>query len=109
MMLVGQILPAANVVSPVSQARRSKVQPGGNLALQRVPGRINVRRPEHSSVALRAQVSVAGKNQRPRLHIAPEALINRGSVKQRVDIKVARARSDVEVAAVRRPEEPSCR
>src|ERR1022692_606429 len=100
MMLGGQILPAANVVGPVSEAGRGNVQPGRYLALQRVPSRINVRRPEQRSVALRAQVSVARKNERALLHVAPEAVINRRRMKQRVDIEVARARSDVKVAAV---------
>src|ERR1039458_10048357 len=102
MMLGGQILPAANVVGPVSETGRGKVEAGRNLALQRVPSRINVRRPEQRSVALRAQVSVARKNERALLHVAPEAVINRRRMKQRVDIEVARARSYVEVAAVRR-------
>src|ERR1039457_5846867 len=100
MMVGGQILPAANVVGPVSETGRGKVQPGRNLALQRVPSRINVRRPEQRSVGLPAQKSVPRKKGRALLHVAPEAVINRRRMKQRVDIEVARARSYVEVAAV---------
>ena len=64
MMLRRQILPAADVLRPIGDAGGGEVEAGGDLALQRVPRGINIGRPEHCSVALRAEVGVARKNQR---------------------------------------------
>ena len=78
MVLRGQILPAAGVVGPVGDARGREVEAGGNLALQRVPGGIDVGRPEDGSVALRAQVGVAREDQRaPFRLVLAEAVVER--------------------------------
>src|SRR5260370_411209 len=39
----GQILPAANIRTPVGHSRRDEIDPGGQLALQRVPVSANIR------------------------------------------------------------------
>jgi hypothetical protein len=96
MVLGGQILPAPGVVGPVRQAGGREVQAGGNLPLERIPGGVNVRRPEDGSIALRACVRVAGENQRPAIGLVfAESVIERGGVEERVDVEELRAGTDV--------------
>ena len=64
-MLGGQILPAAGIVGPVGDAGGGKVQAGGDLALERVPGGIDVGGPEDGAVVLRAGEGVAGEDESP--------------------------------------------
>ena len=94
MMFRGQILPAADVIRPVRHPRSGEVEPCWNLPLERIPCRINVRRPDHRAVSLRAEVSVAGKYQSTILHVAAEALVNRAGMHQWINIEVPRARAD---------------
>ena len=75
MVLGRQVLPAADVVAPVRHAGRGEIEPRGNLALERVPGGVDIRGPEHGAVVLRAEVGVAGEDQRTLLHVAAEAVV----------------------------------
>ena len=102
MVLSGQILPSAGVVGPVGQPRSRKIQAGGNLPLERVPGGIDVGRPEDRTVPLRACIGVARQDQRPPLRLVlAEAVIERPCVEEWVDIEKLCAGTDVQVGAVR--------
>src|ERR1700733_9463733 len=98
----GKILPSADVVGPIGHPRGREVEPGRNLALQSVPGRVDIRRPNDGSVPLRAKISVARENQRTVINIAPEAVVDGSGMQQRIDVEVAASGSGKEIAAVRR-------
>src|SRR5207245_8869591 len=63
-----------------------KVQAGRYLAVQRIPGGSDVRRAESSAIPLCTQVGGAGQDQRAVRHVAPEALVKRRGMRQRIDI-----------------------
>jgi hypothetical protein len=99
--LGGQVLPAAGVVGPVSQPGGREIEAGGYLALERVPGGIDVRGPEDGPVPLRAEVGGAGEDQRAPLRLVlAEAVVERRSVKKRINVEKLRAGTDVEISTV---------
>src|ERR1700734_2202671 len=93
-----QILVTTSVIGPVSDAGGSEVEAGRNLALQRVPRRINVGGPNDSAIALHPQVGIAGENQRaPSRFVLAETVIKRRSMKERIDVKVLRAGTNLKI------------
>src|SRR5437667_7379117 len=94
MMFGGQILPAANVIRPVRHPRSSEVESSWNLPLERIPRWINVRRPDHRAISLRAEVCVAGKYQSTILHVAAEAIVNCAGVHEWINVEVSRSWAD---------------
>src|ERR1700677_2246583 len=96
----GKILPAADIVSPVGNARSREIKARGYLAFERVPGGVDIPGPEDGSVPLRPEVGIARKNERALFEVTADAFINRGRMEQRIDIEIARAGSDEKVTAV---------
>src|SRR5580658_8884937 len=98
-----QILVATSVVGPVGDAGGSEVKASRNLALQRVPRRINVGGPNDGAIALHPQVSIAGENQRAlsRLVLA-ETVVKRRGVKELINVEVLRAWTNLKIRAIGR-------
>src|SRR5580698_8189835 len=99
-MRLWKVLPAADVGAPVGHAGGSEVDAGRHLAFERVPVAADVRGPEGGAVALRAQVRIARQDQRTRLQVAAEAVIDGRGVKERIDVEEFRARAYRKVASV---------
>src|SRR5579884_2214826 len=95
-----QRLPSACIVAPVGQARRSKIEGGWNLAFECIPGGRDVRRPEDGAIALRPQVSIAREHQGAMLGVSAEAIIDSSRVKERINIEILCAGTNVQVAAI---------
>src|ERR1035441_6120320 len=87
-----------DVSVPVGQTGSGKIQPSRDRTLEHIPGRDNVARPKNRAVALRPEICGSGQNHHPATvsEVAPKTLINRGSVKQRIHVVVAGARTDRE-------------
>ncbi len=98
----GQRLPAACVITPVRQSRCRKIQPCWNLTLECVPCTCYVRRPEDGAIFLCAEVSIARENQAAMRRVAAEAVVDGTCVEERIDIEILRARTDVQITAIRR-------
>ena len=94
-------LPAADVAAPIGHAACGETEPGRHLPLQRLPGRLDVRRPEQPAVALCAQIGGARQDQ-----VAHGGAILRRPVRhahrveQREDVVITVARADRIEAAV---------
>ena len=83
---------------PIGQTGCGEVQTCRDRALQHVPGRNNIARPEHGAVPLRAQIGSPRQNHDPSAvaKIPPEALVHRRGMKERIDIIKASAGADRE-------------
>src|SRR6185503_16662241 len=73
-MLLRRHLPAPDVVTPIGKARCREIETGRHLSLQSLPRRIDIRRPEETSVALRSQIRRASQDEVAKIGaIAPRA------------------------------------
>ena len=83
----------ADISIPVRHTARGEVQPGWDGPLQHVPRGINIARPEDGPVALRSKIGGARQDHHAAAvsKVAPEAVVNRSSMEQRIDIEVAPA------------------
>src|ERR1700733_16269802 len=102
MMLRRKILPATDIVPPVSNPGSRRIEPGRNLSPQRIPGGIDIRRPEDRAVVLGAGIRIPREDQCPMIHIAPETIVKSRGVKEGIDVVVPGARTDGKVTAIGR-------
>jgi len=83
---------------PVGHARGSEVQTGRDGALQHVPCREDVARPEDCSIALRPQIGRASKSHHPAVvsKVASGSFVHRSCVEERINVVIAWTGSDIE-------------
>ena len=86
----------------ISNAGSRYIEPGGNLAAERIPGGKNIRRPEDGPIVLRAEIGIARQDERTMGNIAAETVIEGRGMKQRIDIVIACAWSDGKIRTVGR-------
>src|ERR1039458_2863895 len=98
----GQVEESSRIAAPVGHAGRGEIEARWNLPPEGIPGREDIGGPEDGPIALRTEIGGARQNHGAAIEIATEPVVNRGGMKERVDIEVTSARTDFKVAAVGR-------
>ena len=80
------ILPAADVIPPVGKPAGREIQSGGHLALQSIPCREDIGRPEDRAIALRSQIGCPSEKQCTLRNVAAETVVERCRVGEGVHV-----------------------